>query len=69
MNVKSKVFKRKSGKSKSKWIVRIEYFDDMKGKKCFMERHAEKKGDATDLRNKLIDDVKNHTGKFKQANE
>ena len=62
MEVKSKVFKRKTGKSKGKWIVRIEYFDDMKGKKCFMERHADKKGDATDLRNKLVDEVKKSHG-------
>ena len=48
MEVKSKVFKRKTGKSKGKWIVRIEYFDEMRGKKSFMERHADRKGDATD---------------------
>ncbi len=64
MEVKSKVFKRKTGKSKGKWIVRIEYFDDMKGKKCFMERHADRKGDATDLRNKLVDDVKKSHGQI-----
>ncbi len=64
MEVKSKVFKRKTGKSKNKWIVRIEYFDDAKGKKCFMERHADKKGDATDLRNKLVDDVKKSHGQI-----
>jgi len=64
MEVKSKVFKRKTGKSKNKWIVRIEYFDDMKGKKCFMERHADKKGDATDLRNKLVDEVKKSHGQI-----
>jgi integrase len=62
MEVKSKVFKRKTGKSKNKWIVRIEYFDDIKGKKCFMERHADRKGDATDLRNKLVDEVKKSHG-------
>lgn len=64
MEVKSKVFKRKTGKSKNKWIVRIEYFDDLKGKKCFMERHADRKGDATDLKNKLVDDVKKSHGQI-----
>ncbi|HLM59513.1 MAG TPA: site-specific integrase [Pyrinomonadaceae bacterium] len=64
METKSKVFKRKTGKSKNKWIVRIEYFDEIKGKKCFMERHADKKGDATDLRNKLLDDVKKSHGQI-----
>ncbi len=64
MEIKSRVFKRKSGKSKGKWIVRIEYFDEMKGKKCFMERHADKKGDATDLRNKLVDEVNKTHGQI-----
>ncbi len=64
MNVKSKVFKRKTGKSKNKWIVRIEYFNETKGKKCFMERHADKKTDATDLRNKLVDEVKKSHGQI-----
>jgi integrase len=64
MEVKSKVFKRKTGKSKNKWIVRLEYFDDIKGKKCFMERHADRKTDATDLRNKLVDEVKKSHGQI-----
>jgi hypothetical protein len=62
MNTKSKVFKRKTGKSKGKWAVRIEYFNDVKGKKCFMERNAEKKVDATDLRNKLVAEIKQSHG-------
>ncbi len=62
MDTKSKIFKRKTGKSKNKWIVRIEYFDDVKGKKCFMERHAEKKVDAADLRNKLVAEIKQSYG-------
>ncbi len=64
MEVKSKVFKRKTGKSKNKWIVRLEYFDEIKGKKCFMERHADRKSDATDLRNKLVDEVKKSHGQI-----
>ena len=64
MEVKSKVFKRRTGKSKGKWIVRIEYFDETRGKKSFMERHADKKGDATDLRNKLVDEVKKSHGQI-----
>jgi integrase len=64
MKVKSKVFRRKTGKSKDKWIVRIEYFDETKGKKCFMERHADKKSDATDLRNRLVDEVKKSHGQI-----
>jgi integrase len=64
MEVKGRVFKRKSGKSKGKWIVRIEYFDEIRGKKSYMERHADKKGDATDLRNKLVDEVKKSHGQI-----
>ncbi len=64
MEVKGRVFKRKTGKSKGKWIVRIEYFDVIKGKKSYMERHADRKGDATDLRNKLVDEVKKSHGQI-----
>jgi integrase len=64
MQVKSKVFKRKTGKSKNKWIVRLEFFDEIKGKKSYMERHADRKGDATDLRNKLVDEVKKSHGQI-----
>ena len=62
MDVKYKIFKRKAGKSRDKWIVRIEYFDDIKGKNAIIERQAEKKSDATDLKNKLVDDVKKSHG-------
>ncbi len=64
MNIKSKIFKRKTGKSKGKWVVRIEYFDDMKGKIRFMERHTDRKGEAADLRNKLVDEVKKSHGQI-----
>ena len=64
MEVKSKIFKRKTGKSKDTWIVRIQYFDEIKGKLSFMERHAERKADATDLRNKLVDEVKKTHGQM-----
>lgn len=64
MDVKAKIFKRKTGKSKDTWIVRIQYFDEIKGKTSFMERHAEKKADATDLRNQLVDDIKKTHGQM-----
>lgn len=64
MKIKNKVFKRKTGKSKDKWIVRIEYLDELTGKTKFIERHAEKKGEATDLRDKLVDDVKKSHGQM-----
>lgn len=64
MDVKAKIFKRKTGKSKDTWIVRIQYFDEIKGKTSFMERHAEKKADATDLRDQLVDDIKKTHGQM-----
>ncbi len=64
MDVKSKIFKRKKGKSKNTWVVRIEYYDEIKGKVSYMERHAEKKADAADLRNKLVDDIKKTHGQI-----
>lgn len=62
MKIKNKIFKRKTGKSKGKWIVRISYFDLPSGKTRFMERHADKKSYAIDLKNKLIDDLKKSHG-------
>ncbi len=64
MKIKDKVFKRKSGKSKGKWIVRIEYLDDLTGKNKCIERQADRKGDATDLRNRLINDVRKSHGQM-----
>lgn len=64
MNVKDKIFKRKSGKSKDKWIVRIEYLDSLTGKTKCIERQADRKGEAVDLRNKLVDDVKKSHGQI-----
>ena len=31
MKITTKVFKRKSGKSKGKWVVRVEYVDSVLG--------------------------------------
>ncbi len=64
MNIKSKIFKRKTGKSKGKWIIRIEYFDEMLGKNRFMERYAEKRSDAIDERDKLASKIENSHGQI-----
>lgn len=64
MEIKENVFKRKTGKSKGKWIIRIKYFDEMYGKYRFIERHAEKRSDALDERDKLIDDIKKSFGQI-----
>lgn len=64
MKIKDKIFKRKAGKSKGKWIVRIEYLDELIGKVKYIERQADKKSDAVDLKNKLVDDVKKSHGQI-----
>lgn len=62
MEIKSKVIKRKSGKSKGKWIVRIEYFDQLEGRKRYYERHADRRGDAIDERNRLVEEIRASQG-------
>lgn len=64
MEVKSKLFKRKTGKSKGKWVVRIEYFDQLAGKKKFTERLTAKRSDASDERDRLINDIKKTHGQI-----
>ncbi len=64
MKIKSKVFKRKVGKSKEKWIIRIEYFDEILGKTRYMERHAEKRSDAIDERDKLTKELEKSHGQI-----
>jgi integrase len=53
MEIKSSVFKRKSGKSKGKWVARIMYVDET-GRPREMERSADSKGAATDIKNRLV---------------
>lgn len=64
MEIKGKVFKRKSGKSKDKWIIRVEYFDEISGRKRYMNRHADKRADALDELNRLIDETKKSHGQM-----
>lgn len=64
MDIKSKIFKRKTGKSKGTWIVRIEYFDEILGKTRYMERHAEKRSDAIDERDRLTKEVEKSHGQI-----
>jgi integrase len=64
MKIKDKVFKRKSGKSKGKWIARVEYFDAMAGRLKTMERIREKKSDAIDERDRLINELKKSHGQI-----
>jgi hypothetical protein len=64
MDIKDKIFKRKSGKSKEKWIIRIEYFDKLQGKTRFVERQADRKTTAADERDRLVDEIKKTQGQI-----
>ncbi len=64
MEVKSKLFKRKTGKSKGKWVVRLEYFDQLSGKTKFAERQAARRSDASDERDRLISEIKKSHGQI-----
>jgi integrase len=64
MKVKNKIFKRKAGKSAGKWILRIEYFDVLKGKNCSVERLFDKRSDAVDKRDSLTEDLKKTHGQM-----
>ena len=64
MNLKSKVFKRKTGKSKGTRIVRIEYFDEVLGKTRYMQRHAERRSDAIDERDRLTKEIEKSHGQI-----
>lgn len=64
MEFKEKVFRRKSGKSKGKWIARIEYFDDVSGKMKCIERQADKRADAVDLKNARLNELKASGGQM-----
>lgn len=67
MDIKHKIFKRKTGKSKGKWIYRIQYFDDVSGKDKVVERQAEKRSDALDLCNQKIDEIKKSFGQIQNG--
>lgn len=67
MEIKSKVFKRKTGKSKDKWIIRIEYFDDVAGRRRSMERHADRRSQAIDARDRLVNELKTSHGQIQDG--
>lgn len=61
LKVKSKIFKRKSGRNKGAWVLRLEYPDET-GKTRYAERHTESKGAASDLKLRLVDEIKKSHG-------
>lgn len=47
-----------------KRIIRIEYFDEILGKNRYMERHAEKRSDAIDERDRLVKEIEKSYGQI-----
>ena len=62
MKIKSKIAKRTVGKSAGKWVVKIEYFDEASGRTRYMERHANRRGEAVDKRNQLVEELSRSHG-------
>lgn len=67
MEIKTKVFKRKSGKSKGKWIARITYFDEIHGRTRTIERQADRKTDANDERDEQVAKLKKTRGQSRHG--
>ena len=65
MKITAKIFKRKSGKSKGKWVARVEYLDDVSGRTKTMERIRRTKTDAGDERDRLVDAIKKTHGQIR----
>ncbi len=64
MEIRAKVFKRKAGKSKGKWIARIEYYDAVAGRSKTMERQTDKRSNAIDERDRLTNELKKSHGQI-----
>lgn len=59
--ITSKVFRRKSGARKGQWVARIVYFNAA-GEKKTLDRTAETRRDAKDLRDAWLDEIKKTGG-------
>jgi integrase len=64
MKIKYKVFKRKSGKSKGKWIARVDYFDEKSGRFRSIERSRDLKAAAVDERDRLVNEINKSHGQI-----
>lgn len=67
MEITAKVFKRKSGKSKGKWTARVSYFDHITGTIRTIERAKDKRTDAIDERNRLVNEIKKSHGGIREG--
>ncbi len=67
MEITAKVFKRKSGKSKGKWTARISYFDSITGSTRTIERAKDKRSEAIDERDRLVNELRKSHGGIREG--
>jgi len=67
MEISAKVFKRKSGKSKGKWTARVSYLDNLTGTMRTIEKAKDKRVDAIDERNRLVNEIKKSHGGIREG--
>jgi len=67
MEITAKVFKRKSGKSKGKWTARISYFDSVTGSTRTIERAKDKRSEAIDERDRLVNEIRTSHGGIREG--
>lgn len=67
MEIMAKVFKRKSGKAKGKWTARVSYFDHITGSTRTIEKAKDKRSDAIDERNRLVNEIKKSHGGIREG--
>lgn len=67
MEITAKVFKRKSGKSKGKWTARVSYFDSITGGTRTIEKAKDKRGEAIDERDRLVNEIKKSHGGIREG--
>ncbi|MEO7673472.1 MAG: site-specific integrase, partial [Pyrinomonadaceae bacterium] len=66
MEVRTKLFKRQSqsDRRKGKWVLRIEYFDQVAGKVQYKENQFDRRSDAVDARRGLESDIQKTHGQI-----
>lgn len=67
MDITAKIVKRKTGKAKGKWAARVSYFDQAAGRMRTIEKARDKRSDAIDERNRLVNDLKKSHGGIREG--
>lgn len=67
MKINSKIIRRRSGKSKDKWVLRISYFDEIAGRDKHIERNFDLKAAAIDERSRLTNELRKTHGQSREG--